>query len=281
MKCIKLLRPQQWYKNLLVFLPLLFSGNLLNLTAIGQSLLAFLSFCALSSATYVINDYVDRKKDRLHPEKCDRPIASGEIGHISALLIVLLLTTIGFGTALLLPTNFLIAALGYFTLSQIYTAWLKHEAFADILTIAVNFVIRAAAGAFAINVWVSPWLILGVFFLALFLVLGKRKSEIILLQEKANSQRKTLASYTPEIVSRLSALTTTALVVCYTLFVFFGEHTLLYINLPIALYAIFRYESFITTGNKIARHPEYIFTDWRMMMAMIIWGMLTIGVLYI
>lgn len=281
MKYIKLLRPQQWYKNLLVFLPLLFSGNLLNVTAIGQSVLAFLSFCALSSATYVINDYVDRRKDRLHPEKCKRPIASGEIGQISALLIVLLLATIGFGTALLLPTNFLIAALGYFTLSQLYTAWLKHEAFADILTIAVNFVIRAAAGAFAINVWVSPWLILGVFFLALFLVLGKRKSEIMLLQEKANSQRKTLASYTPEIVSRLSALTTTALVVCYTLFVFFGEHPLLYINLPIALYAIFRYESFISTGNKIARRPEYIFTDWRMMIAMIIWGMLTIGVLYI
>ena len=281
MKYVKLLRPQQWYKNLLVFLPLLFSGNLLNLTAIGNSLLAFASFCALSSATYVINDYVDRKKDRLHPEKCNRPIASGEIGQISALLTVLLLATIGFGTALLLPTNFLIAALGYFTLSQLYTAWLKHEAFADILTIAVNFVIRAAAGAFAINVWVSPWLILGVFFLALFLVLGKRKSEIMLLQEKANSQRKTLAAYTPEIVSRLSVLTTTALVVCYTLFVFFGEHTLLYINLPIALYAIFRYESFISTGNKIARHPEFIFTDWRMMTAMIIWGMLTIGVLYI
>jgi len=280
MKYLKLLRPQQWYKNFLVFLPLLFSGNLLNLTAIGQSLLAFVSFCALSSATYVINDYVDRNKDKLHPEKSKRPIASGKIGRISALLLVLLLAAIGFGTALLLPNKFLIAALGYFTLSQLYTAWLKHEAFADILTIAVNFVIRAAAGAFAINVWVSPWLILGVFFLALFLVLGKRKSEIILLQEKANTQRKTLASYTPEIVSRLSTLTTTALVVCYTLFVFFGEHTLLYINLPIALYAIFRYESFVSTGNIIARQPEHIFTDWRMMATMIIWGLLTIGVLY-
>lgn len=280
MKYLKLLRPQQWYKNLLVFLPLLFSGNLLNLTAIGQSLLAFVSFCALSSATYVINDYVDRNKDKLHPEKSKRPIASGKIGRISALLLVLLLAAIGFGTALLLPNKFLIAALGYFTLSQLYTAWLKHEAFADILTIAVNFVIRATAGAFAINVWVSPWLILGVFFLALFLVLGKRKSEIILLQEKANTQRKTLASYTPEIVSRLSTLTTTALVVCYTLFVFFGEHTLLYINLPIALYAIFRYESFVSTGNIIARQPEHIFTDWRMMATMIIWGLLTIGVLY-
>ena len=280
MKYLNLLRPQQWYKNLLVFLPLLFSGNVLNLTAVGESLLAFASFCALSSATYVINDYVDRNKDRLHPEKCNRPIASGAIGLVQALLTVIILSIIGFGIALFLPANFLIAALGYFTLSQLYTAWLKHEAFADILTIAVNFVIRATAGAFAIKVWVSPWLILGVFFLALFLILGKRRSEVMLLQEKASSQRKTLASYTPEIVSRLSALTTTALVVCYTLFVFFGEHPLLYINLPIALYTIFRYESFITTGNKIARHPELVFTDWRMMTAIITWGILTFAVLY-
>ncbi len=280
MKYLRLLRPRQWYKNLLVFLALIFSGNLLNVAAIGNALLAFASFCALSSATYVINDYADRHKDRLHPEKWNRPIASGAVSGIEAMVIVLLLAITGFGIALLLPSNFLYAALGYFVLSQLYTAWLKHEAFADILTISVNFVIRAAAGAFAISVWVSPWLILGIFFLALFLLFGKRTSELALLKEKAEFQRRTLNAYTPEIVSRLNTLATTALVISYTLFVFFGEHPWLYINLPPALYAIFRYESLVSSGSKIARHPEYVFTDIRMVISMLVWVILTIGVLY-
>jgi len=279
MKYVLLLRPAQWYKNLLVFLPLIFSGNLLNITAVGQTLLAFVSFCALSSATYVINDYVDRHRDRLHPEKSNRPIASGAVSSVEAILILFLLTIVGFGIALLLPMHFLYAVLGYFALSQLYTAWLKHEAFADILTIAVNFVIRAVGGAFAISVWVSPWLIVGVFFLALFLLLGKRKSEIMLLQEKAYFQRRTLAAYSPEVVSRLSALATTALVISYTLYVFFGEHQWLYITLPVALYAVFRYESLI--GSKVGRQPEYVFTDLRMVIAMIVWGMLTLALLYL
>ncbi len=280
MEFVKLIRPLQWYKNLLVFLPLIFSGNLANGTAQGQAALAFISLCALSSATYVINDYADRKKDRLHPEKKNRPIAAGTIGKIEALLIVVLLTLIGFGTALLLPTNFLYAALGYFTLSQLYTAWLKHEAFADILTIAVNFVIRAVAGALAISVWVSPWLIAGIFFLALFLTLGKRRGEIILLKDKAHLQRKTLTAYSQEVVTRLSTLATTALVISYTLYVFFGEHKLLYITLPVALYSVFRYESMISEGNKIARQPELVFTDLRMIIAILIWGAMTLAVLY-
>ncbi len=280
MKYLTLIRPKQWYKNLLVFLPLVFSGNLLNSLAVSNSILAFVSFCALSSATYVINDYADRHKDRLHPEKRNRPIASGKIGTIEAMAITLLLLAVGFGIALLLPINFLYAALGYFVLSQLYTMWLKHEAFADILTISTNFVIRAAAGAFAISVWVSPWLIVCVFFLALFLMLGKRKSELALLNEKAGFQRKTLNSYSPEVVSALSTIATTALVISYTLYVFFGEHNLLYINLPIALYAIFRYEAMISSANKISRQPEYVFTDAKMLAAMLLWAIITIAILY-
>ncbi len=280
MKYLLLLRTRQWYKNLLVFLAIIFSGNLLNPDAIVYSFLAFASFCALSSATYVINDYADRHKDRLHPEKWNRPIASGAVKGIEALIIVLILTTLGFGIGLLLPIKFIYAALGYFVLSQLYTAWLKHEAFADILTISVNFVIRAVAGAFAISVWVSPWLILGIFFLALFLLFGKRTSELVLLKDEAQFQRKTLTAYTPEIVSRLNTLATTALVISYTLFVFFGEHQWLYINLPPALYAIFRYESLVGTGSKIARNPELVFTDKRMMIAMLVWAALTFAVLY-
>ncbi|HLF54767.1 MAG TPA: UbiA prenyltransferase family protein [Candidatus Nanoarchaeia archaeon] len=281
MKYALLLRPFQWYKNLLVFLPLVFSGNLANSSAISTAVLAFLSFCALSSATYVINDYADKNKDKLHPEKWNRPIASGEIGTLGALISALLLLAVGFGVALLLPINFLYAALGYFVLSQLYTVWLKHEAFADILTIAVNFVIRAVAGAFAISVWVSPWLVAGVFFLALFLILGKRRSELMLLKNKAHLQRKALSAYSDDVVSRLSALATTSLVISYTLYVFFGEHKLLYITLPIAMYSIFRYESLISSGNIISRHPEKVLFDKRMFLSILLWGLMVVSVLYL
>ena len=280
MKYVKLLRPQQWYKNLLVFLAVVFARRLYDLAAIEQAAIAFVSFCALSSATYIINDYADRHKDRLNPEKWNRPIASGAVSIPAALLIALILIVIGFGLALLLPTAFLYMALMYFVLSQLYTVWLKHEAFADILTIATNFVIRAVAGAFAISVPISPWLILGVFFMALFLLLGKRRSEIALLKDKAALHRKTLNAYSLEIVARLSAVATTSLVLSYTLFVFFGQHHLLYITLPVALYAIFRYDGLISSGSKIARHPEYVFMDTRIIVSMIIWGMLTVAVLY-
>lgn len=280
MKYLALIRPQQWYKNLLVFLAVVFAHKLLDITALGQAGIAFLSFCALSSATYIINDYADRNKDRLNPEKWNRPLAAGTISVITALLMALALIVIGFGLAMLLPTYFLYMTLIYFVLSQLYTVWLKHEAFADILVISTNFVIRAVAGAFAINVPISPWLILGVFFMALFLLLGKRRSEIMLLKDKAAQHRKTLDAYSLEIVSRLSSLATTALVFSYTLFVFFGLHHLLYITLPVALYAIFRYDGLVSSGSKIARHPEYVFMDTRIIVAMLIWGALTVGVLY-
>ncbi len=280
MKYLALIRPQQWYKNLLVFLAVVFAHRLLDITALGQAGIAFLSFCALSSATYVINDYADRHKDRLNPEKWHRPLAAGTISIATALLIALALVVVGFGLAFLLPTYFLYMTLIYFVLSQLYTAWLKQEAFADILVIATNFVIRAVAGAFAIDVPISPWLILGVFFMALFLLLGKRRSEIMLLKGKATLHRKTLDAYSHDIVARLSAIATAALVFSYTLFVFFGQHHLLYITLPVALYAIFRYDGLISTGSKTARHPEYVFMDARIVVAMLIWGILTFAVLY-
>jgi 4-hydroxybenzoate polyprenyltransferase len=281
MKYFALIRPQQWYKNLLVFLAVVFAHKLLDITSLGHAGIAFLSFCALSSATYIINDYADRNKDRLNPEKWNRPLASGEISVITALAMALALIVAGFGLALLLPTYFLYTALTYFVLSQLYTVWLKHEAFADILVISTNFVVRAVAGAFAIDVPISPWLILGVFFMALFILLGKRRSEIMLLKDKAAQHRKTLDAYSLEIVSRLSALATTALVFSYTLFVFFGLHHLLYITLPVALYAIFRYDGLISSGNRVARHPEYVFMDKRILASMLLWGVMTLVILYV
>src|SRR3989344_7498209 len=280
MKYLKALRPEQWLKNIFVLLPLLFSGNLGNADAILRSLIAVASFCAISSSTYVINDFFDRHRDRLNPEKMHRPIAAGKIGGIGVILLAIILAVISFSLASLLNREVIYLILGYFVISQAYTLWLKHEPFADSIIIAINFVLRAVAGAFAIPVRVSPWLIAGVFFLALFIAVNKRKGESLLLKSKAALQRKTLEFYPPEILSRLSILSTTALVISYALFVFFGEHSGLFITLPVALYVILRYDALASQGSSIARHPHSIVKDARLTAGIMLWLMLTLRVVY-
>lgn len=277
---VRVLRPQQWYKNTLVFLALIFSGNLFSLPLVWQTIIAFATFCALSSSVYIINDLSDKTKDKLHPEKKLRPIASGAVNTTTAVILSIILLALGIYLSLFLPTIFTYSALAYFGLSQLYTFFLKKEAFLDILTIATNFVIRAAAGAYAISVIVSPWLILGVFFLAIYLVLGKRKADLALLKTKAGSHRETLAKYTPELTTQFSIIATTCLVITYTLYVFFGTHNALYLTLPISLYALFRYETIIQTGSKTARHPELTFLDPRMIASIAIWAILVILIIY-
>ncbi|MBS3147900.1 UbiA prenyltransferase family protein [Candidatus Woesearchaeota archaeon] len=280
MSYLELVRAFQWYKNFLVALALVFSGNLLNFSVYPQVLIAFAAFCALSSSTYVLNDIADRQRDALHPEKRSRPLPSGRVSVQGAFILSFSLASVGVALSLLLPVGFVMCAFSYFVLSQLYTLLLKHEAFADILTIAVNFVLRAVGGAFAIQVWVSPWLIVGVFFLALFLAVGKRKSELLLLKEKAISQRKALGGYTAESLSLLSAISTTTLIISYVLYAFFGGHEKLFITLPPALYAILRYASLIEQGSRTAREPQLVFKDKRMLIAMALWLVLALWALY-
>lgn len=280
MNMLDLLRTRQWYKNLLVFLAVIFSGSLFIQAAWTSAFVAFAAFCALASSSYIINDIADRERDALNPEKASRPIASGSVSVVTASSLAVLIAIFGFWLAALLPKSAFIIAVSYYLLCQFYTFWLKHEPFADVLTIAVNFVLRAVAGAAAINVVASPWLITGIFFLALFLILEKRRGELMLLGKHAARSRESLKGYTLVLLDRLSMTATVCLVMSYTLFVFFGSHPGLYITLPVALYAIFRYEKLASEGSVIARHPEKVFTDARMVASMVVWLVLTLLVLY-
>lgn len=277
---IRLLRPQQWFKNVFVFLPLIYSGNALTVTLWPAAILTFIAFCALSSATYVINDLRDRHADRINPEKKHRPLASGKISLQTAILLATSTTLLGLALAVFLPPGTLACALAYFVFSQLYTLWIKHEPFADVILLSANFVLRAIAGAFAIGVFVSPWLITCVFFLALFLFLGKRHGELLYLRTRASAHRKTLATYTPAIISSLSTIATAALVISYTAYALFGRAEFA-LTLPFALYTIFRYHHFIASGNIIARHPERVFLDKKMVFAMLLWGMSTLTIIYL
>jgi 4-hydroxybenzoate polyprenyltransferase len=157
---------------------------------------------------------------------------------------------------------------------------LKKEAFADVISIAINFIVRASAGAFIIGVLISPWLILVVFFLALFLTLGKRKSDLIYLGEYAGQHKPSLKNYSREIIDFLMIISTSALVITYSLYCTLGRNPLMLFTLPITLYALFRYTSLVYSGSEIGRQPHKVFKDWRIVFAILLWIAVSALVLY-
>lgn len=278
---IKLARPQQWYKNLMVFLPIFFVGQFFNAELLKQTIIAFVSLCLVSSSNYVLNDIIDLEKDKAHPEKKNRPLAAGKIKKWQAILEIMLLLFFGLWIASKLGTYFLATAIFLFVFTQVYSVFLKKEIFADLLAIAINFVTRAIAGTFAINVKISPWLVLCPFFLSLYLSAGKRQGDLIFLGEEAKQHKETLKYYTKEITQSLLIISTNLLIMSYSLYSFLSEHKNLLATLPFALYAILRYFYLIQTGSEIARHPEKVFKDFRMDAAMLLWGIVTLGLIYL
>jgi 4-hydroxybenzoate polyprenyltransferase len=280
MEIIKLIRPRQWYKNLVVFLALLFSFHLFKLNDLAMVSLGFISLCLVSSANYIINDIIDRDKDKLNPEKKGRPIASGKIGVLEAWFYASILLAVSVLIAFFLKREFLSYIILIFLVTTTYTFWLKGEPFLDVLAIAVNFVLRAVSGAVIISVFVSPWLILIPFFVALFLAVGKRKSEIMLLGKRAFLTNKTLKSYTPEITNALLIITANSIVIAYSIYIV-AVNTRLIATLPIVLYLIFRYLQLINSGSNVARKPELTFVDLRMVLALFTWAVVTVAIIYL
>jgi 4-hydroxybenzoate polyprenyltransferase len=278
---LKVIRWHQWYKNFLVFLPLIFGGKLLSPALFWVTALAWLSLCFASSFNYIINDIVDRKKDRAHPEKRNRPIASGKISVNVAFGIAVVLLAIGLRLAWVLNRNFFYAEIFLVVLTQIYSFALKRVAFADIIAVAINFVVRAVSGAFLLNAVVSPWLVLCTFFFALFLLAGKRYADLIFLGKKAAEHKETLRFYTKDVANAFMIIATALIVMMYSAYAFLSERHGLAFSLPFALFVIFRYFSLIYIGSPIARHPDKVFTDWRMLVGMALWGISVLAALYV
>src|SRR3989338_3847813 len=277
---LSLIRVRQWYKNLVVFLALFFSGNLFNLSDLYLTVIAFFSLAFISSTGYIVNDLVDTEKDKLNPEKISRPLASGKIGKMSAGLLGMLLLGLGLILAFKINPTFLYIIILFFVLELLYTFFLKSILIADILTISTLFVVRAISGAFAINVKVSPWLILCPFFLSLFLSVGKRQAEMQLLKEKAASTRTILKEYDTGLTNSLMIISTTLLVISYALYSFLSEHPDLLYTLPFALFVIFRFYYLINSGSVISRHPEKVLSYRSMLIGIILWVVVTGMMIY-
>jgi 4-hydroxybenzoate polyprenyltransferase len=284
---IGLMRVNQWYKNLVVFLPIVFGGQLGNSHALLLTVVGFFALSFVSSAGYIINDIADKKADRNHPEKKNRPVASGRVSITQALVVSGISLLVGLALALQLSRIFLYFTIALFGLTQLYTFWLKREVVADILLIGVNFVLRAVSGAYVISlrtepyIWVSPWLVLCPFFLSLFLSSGKREAEFVSLGRKASLHRLVLAEYTPGLTMILTSMTAVLLVLSYSLFSFLSVNPELLFSLPFALYVVFRYLLLIHEGSEIAVHPELIYRDFRLLVGVATWMCAVVIVLYI
>jgi 4-hydroxybenzoate polyprenyltransferase len=245
--CIQAMRPYQWTKNLLVLAALLFARQLGDVHQVLVGLGALVAFCLAASATYIFNDLLDIESDRAHPKKRHRPLASGALGIPAAWCLLITLFALGLALAYYIRPTFLAALLAYVILTLSYTLKLKHVAIVDVMAIALGFVIRAVAGAVALDVAFSNWLVVCTFFLATFLGLSKRRHEITLLEEGAHSHRQVLQHYTVHYLDQLILIVSSGTLLTYTIYTCSPEVIVrlgtdkLYVTLPLVAYGLFRY----------------------------------------
>jgi 4-hydroxybenzoate polyprenyltransferase len=279
------LRPRQWVKNLFVFGGLVF-GQQLFTPALWTALAAFVVFCGLSGAIYLLNDVADRDKDRLHPDKRQRPIAAGRLPVTYALAVALALIAGGLAVAVWLSRPFAVAALAYVLLLSAYSAWLKHVVIIDALVVALGFVLRAAAGALVIGVAISGWLLICTVLLALFLAFGKRRHEVLTLEASGAHHRPILTEYSATLLDQMIAVVTASTVTAYALYTMSPEtvakfHTpLLPATLPFVLYGIFRY-LYLLYQRRLGGNPsEILVRDRPLLLNTLLWLAVVLLIIY-
>ena len=271
------LRPSQWTKNLIIFGALGLSQRLLDVDAVLVSCAAFAIFCVLSGVVYLLNDIADREADRQHPLKRFRPIASGALPVPVAIGWALGLGLGGLAAAFWLRPLFGVVATSYVLLLALYSWQLKHIVILDVLTIAIGFVMRAAAGAVAIAVPISHWLYVLTILLALFLALSKRRHELVLLANGATSHRRILAEYSPYLLDQMIAVVSASTIVAYAFYTVspetvqkFGTDRLM-LTLPFPLYGIFRYLYLVHLKEGGGSPADMLLTDRPLLLCVALW----------
>jgi 4-hydroxybenzoate polyprenyltransferase len=285
------IRPGQWTKNLLIFAGLLFGNasigrGLFDRVSLLRAVAAFVIFCGLSGAVYLINDVLDRHSDRLHPLKAKRPIASGALKVPAALGAACLLAGGGLAAAYALSTPFGLVATAYLGLLSLYSGPLKHIVIIDVLTIAIGFVLRAIAGAVAVDVQISHWLLVCTILLALFISLAKRRHEITLLAGEAPVHRPILGEYSPYLLDQMIAVVTASTLIAYVFYTIspeteqkFGTQWL-GLTIPFPLYGIFRYLYLIHQRAGGGSPADLLLTDRPLLMCVALWAVFVALIIY-
>lgn len=280
------MRPKQWTKNVFIFAALLFDIKLLDVTYVGRTTLAFILFCILSGSVYLINDLTDIDRDRQHPVKRNRPLASGGLSKSWAVSAAIVLPIIALSLSFLLQPLFGLIALVYFVIQLFYSFGLKDVVILDVLIIAAGFVLRVAAGsAVAEAERFSPWLYVCITLLALFLALGKRRNELLLLEASALGHRKVLQEYSPQLLDEMIALVTSSTVIAYSLYTFSAENLppnkSMMLTIPFLLYSIFRYLYLIYQKNLGGSPEEILLRDVPFVISNLCWGVTVVLILYV
>jgi 4-hydroxybenzoate polyprenyltransferase len=280
---VQLVRPAQWIKNVFVFAALVFAKQG-ELQPLLRAVEAFGIFCLLSGAVYALNDLMDAREDARHPTKRLRPVASGRLSPLAAGVIAVALAAVGTWTALAMPRGFAVTAVSYLLLNLFYSIWGKHRVLLDVILIAIGFVLRALAGAQAIEVEVSAWLVICTFTLCLFLGFGKRRCELAVMQNKddAVAHRATLASYTPELLTQLLSTTGGIAVITFLLYTLDPSSPSprsMVFTTPLVIYAIFRYAMVISRGQRTGP-TDVLIRDRPFLLTAVVWTLITLGLMF-
>ena len=284
---LKTMRPRQWVtKNIFIFAALVADKQLFKPEAFLRTLAGFALFSLISSCVYIINDLADVEADRQHPEKKNRPIASGKLPVSVAVTAAILFVMITFVLAYLLAPSLLAVIGGYFVINLAYSKWLKHIPILDVLIISTGFVLRVGAGVTLIDVErFSPWLYVVMTLLSLFLGFGKRRAELALLAHGAGSHRKVLDGYTLPLLDQYIMIVSGATIVAYSLYTFSApnlpENHSMMLTIPFVVYAIFRYMYLIEVKHEGGAPEEVLLSDRPFQLAMLLWGLTVLAIFYI
>ncbi len=281
------LRPKQWIKNFFIFATLFFSKNLFNPILVSKFLLAFVLFCLLTSAVYLINDILDLEKDRLHPQKKKRPIPAGEVSTRNALLLSIVLAVLSLSLSFFIGITFFLISLFYLVLNLLYSFILKKLVIVDVFSIAIGFVLRILAGSAIADIYVSNWLIICTFMLSLFLGFTKRRHELVSLDGIADSHRSILSEYNTSFLDQMISVVTTSTVVFYILYTVAPEtvnkfHTtkMLY-TVVFVVYGIFRY-LYLVHKKELGGNPTItLITDIPLMLSVVLWIIFSGVIIYL
>lgn len=298
---VREVRPRQWIKNFALFAGLIFSGQLDNTNSLISIIKAFLLFNLTTSAVYLLNDVFDVERDRAHPFKNKRPIAAGIIPVPLAVALALMLITITLPLSYLISSSFFLAILLYLLLQLFYSAYLKTTILLDVMAIAAGFVLRIYAGVWVIDAHLNVWFLLAVISFALFLAIGKRRSELTLLQASASKHRETLLHYPENLLDILTGMFANSTWLSYALFTFlqpsisarprlvllfdnfslpFAQAKYLMATIPVVIYGVMRY-LYIIYEKKEGESPERVLlTDQPLLITVVLWLVMVIGIIY-
>ncbi len=280
------LRPGQWTKNLLVFAPLVFAVRLFDPPSVVAAVAALVVFCALSGGVYLVNDVADRDTDRQHPTKRHRPIASGDVPVKVALATALVLGAAALWGAFALGWRLGAIATAYVGMQALYSGPLKHVVIIDVLIVAIGFVMRAAAGAVAIDVVISNWLFVCTILLALFIALAKRRHELVLLAGRAVGHRRILGEYSPYLLDQMIAVVTASTLVAYIFYTIDPETAekfgtpWLGLTIPFPLYGIFRYLYLVHQRDEGGSPADLLINDRPLLLCVTLWIVAVVLIIY-